>query len=67
MGLRLDRGQSMRQILYALLRNHSGGTAIEYGLIAALVVMGAFLGLQNFANTSIKMWNNVSNTVQNPN
>lgn len=57
----------MGQILHALLRNCRGGTAIEYGLIAALVVMGAFLGLQNFAGTSIRMWNNVSNTVSNSN
>ncbi len=63
MGRRLDRGQSMRRILRALRRNRRGGTAIEYGLIAALVVMGAFLGLQNFAGTSVRMWNNVSNTV----
>ncbi len=55
----------MRQILLALRRNRRGGTAIEYGLIAALVVMGAFLGFQNFANTTIRMWNNVSSTVSN--
>ncbi len=63
MGLRLDRGQSMTRIFKRLRRNRRGGTAIEYGLIAALVVLGAFAGLKNFANTSINMWNNVSNTV----
>ena len=46
-----------------VFRNECGATAIEYGLIAALVVMGAFLGIKNFANTSVNMWNNVSNTV----
>lgn len=64
MGLRLDRGQSMRQRLARLLRDDRGATAVEYGLIAALVVLGAFLGIQNFANTSVNMWNNVSKTVQ---
>lgn len=49
--------------LIKLLRDNRGATAIEYGLIAALVVLGAFLGLQNFANTSVGMWNNVSDTV----
>ena len=63
MGLRLDRGQSMKTRLCKLLRDKRGATAIEYGLIAALVVMGAFLGIKNFANTSVNMWNNVSNTV----
>jgi pilus assembly protein Flp/PilA len=63
MGQRLDRGQSMRTGLRKLLRDKRGATAIEYGLIAALVVLGAFLGLKNFATTSVNMWNNVSNTV----
>ena len=63
MGRRLDRGQSMIMRLARLLRDKRGATAIEYGLIAALVVLGAFLGIKNFANTSVNMWNNVSNTV----
>lgn len=53
----------MRLKLKPLLRDVRGATAVEYGLIAALVVMGAFLGIKNFANTSVGMWNNVSNTV----
>jgi pilus assembly protein Flp/PilA len=63
MGRRLDRGQSMIMRLARLLRDKRGATAIEYGLIAALVVLGAFLGIQRFASTSVGMWNNVSNTV----
>ncbi|UVO53459.1 Flp family type IVb pilin [Sphingomonas sp. SUN039] len=63
MGRRLDRGLSMRSGLSKLLRDKRGATAIEYGLIAALVVLGAFLGIKNFATTSVNMWNNVSNTV----
>ena len=54
----------MRQKLLRLLRDDRGATAVEYGMIAALVVMGAFLAIQNFANVSVGMWNNVSNTVQ---
>ena len=57
----------MKQILHALHRDRLGGTAIEYGLIAALVVIGAFFGVQNFANTSVNIWNNVSKTVRNSN
>lgn len=63
MGLRLDRGQSMICILKRLLRSRRGATAIEYGLIAALVVLGAFAGMKNFTTTAINMWNNVSNIV----
>lgn len=54
----------MRQKLMRLLRDERGGTAIEYGMIAALIVMGAFLAIQNFANVSVGMWNNISTTVQ---
>lgn len=54
----------MIALLERIGRSNRGATAIEYGLIAALVVLGAFLGIKNFANTSINMWNNVSNTVQ---
>lgn len=57
----------MKTIYRALFRSRRGATAIEYGLIAALVVMGAFLGIQSFANTSVNMWNNVSKTVRNGN
>jgi pilus assembly protein Flp/PilA len=47
----------------SFLRDTRGGTAIEYGLIAALIVMGAFIAYQNLANSSNKLWNNVSNAV----
>ena len=46
--------------LRRLLGNRKGGTAIEYGLIAALIVLtmvGAFIEL---ANTTTNMWNNVN-------
>ena len=47
-----------------LLRDCKGGTAIEYGLILALVVIamtGALLGL---ADTTVGMWTGVSDNVQ---
>ena len=46
-----------------LLRDNCGATAIEYGLIAALIVIGAFSAIKNFSDTSIKMWNNVATIV----
>jgi pilus assembly protein Flp/PilA len=63
MGRRLDRGQSMKKRSVKLLRDNRGTTAIEYGLIAALVVLGAFTGIKNFTNTATTMWNNVATTV----
>ncbi len=64
MGLWLDRGQSMSKMLTSLRRDSRGATAIEYGLIAALVVLGAFAAINNFANKSVGMWNNVASTMK---
>jgi pilus assembly protein Flp/PilA len=40
-----------------------GGTAIEYGLITALIVIAMIASLQNVAGVTINMWGNVSNKV----
>ena len=55
----------MIQILRKLVRSDRGATAIEYGLIIALVVLGMMIGLTNFANATIGMWNNVSTSAGN--
>ena len=52
----------MRMRSLRVLRDNRGSTAIEYGLIAALVVLGAFAAIKNFSNTSVQMWNNVATT-----
>lgn len=46
--------------LRRLLRDRQGGTAIEYGLIAALVVITMISALQLLAGTTTGMWNNIS-------
>ena len=43
----------------ALVDDQSGATAIEYGLIAALVVVALIASLQSVATTTIAMWDNV--------
>lgn len=47
-----------------LAADRKGGTAIEYGLIAALVVIAMIAGLTEVATTTIGMWNNVSTKVE---
>lgn len=47
----------------SLAANRSGGTAIEYGLIAALIVIAMLASLKGLANVTTKMWNNVSTQV----
>lgn len=46
-----------------LLRDTKAATAVEYGLIVALIVLAMMAGLSQFASTTIGMWNNVSTAV----
>ncbi len=50
----------MKRILKALLKDQAGTSAIEMGLICALIVLAMLTALQNFAAGSMSMWNNVS-------
>jgi pilus assembly protein Flp/PilA len=44
----------------ALRVDQRGATAVEYGLICALIVLIMLTGLYSLAGTTITMWNNVS-------
>ena len=46
-----------------VFRDRRGGTAIEYGLIAALIVITMIAGFINLANVTTTMWNTVSANV----
>jgi pilus assembly protein Flp/PilA len=50
--------------LFKLARDERGATAIEYSLIAALIFLAMVGAVYVFANTTITMWNEVSNKVQ---
>lgn len=53
-----------RRKFLGLLHDARGGTAVEYGLIACLVVIGAIGALKGVAGANTKLWNTVSNEVQ---
>jgi pilus assembly protein Flp/PilA len=53
----------MLRHLRTLIRDNRGATAVEYGLIVALIVVGILVSLTFFADRSIQMWNMVSNRV----
>jgi pilus assembly protein Flp/PilA len=53
------------KLLKAILEDRSGATAVEYGLILALIVIAMISALNTFANSTISMWNNVSNQMEN--
>ncbi len=46
-----------------LLRCERGATAIEYGLILALIALAIISAVTNVANKTITMWNNVATEV----
>ena len=48
----------------SLIGDRRAGTAIEYGLIAALIVVAIIVSFNRVATVTVGMWNNVSNTVQ---
>jgi len=52
-------------LIRRLLRHEKGGTAIEYGLICALVIIAMIGALETFAGSVIHMINHVSTEVSN--
>jgi pilus assembly protein Flp/PilA len=50
----------LSNIAKELVDDTSGATAIEYGLILALIAIAIIAAVQNVAGTTITMWNNVS-------
>lgn len=53
----------MRRLTSTLLNDQRGATAVEYGLIIALVVLAMVTALTGVAETTATMWNSVSDAV----
>lgn len=49
---------------FQLLRETKAATAVEYGLIVALIFLAILVGVVSLANTTITMWNNVQTEVR---
>ncbi len=49
--------------LIRLIKNTKGATAIEYGLIAALIAVAAIAAMQGIGNKLNSTFNNVSNNL----
>lgn len=54
----------MVRFLQKLGRDTRGATAVEYGLILALVFLAMVGAVQSFGQETIRMWTNVSTAVQ---
>ncbi|MBF6603883.1 MAG: Flp family type IVb pilin [Sphingorhabdus sp.] len=46
-----------------LYRSENGATAVEYGLIAALIAIAAITAINGVANSTIDMWDDVAEKV----
>ena len=54
----------MFRFLSRLGRDANGATAVEYGLILALVFLAMLGGISAFGQNAIGVWNHVSNSVK---
>ena len=57
--------RALLQKLRLLSRETKAATAVEYGLIVALVVLAVMSAIMAVSRVTIDMWNNVSTEVQN--
>nr|WP_139809997.1 Flp family type IVb pilin [Sphingomonas azotifigens] len=51
-------------LLHAVARANRGATAVEYGLILALIVLALISALSGLGSTTSQLWGNVSQKVQ---
>jgi pilus assembly protein Flp/PilA len=56
---------AIRKTLRRLLADQGGATAIEYGLIAALIIVAMIGGLSALGGGAGGMWTKINNAVQN--
>ena len=54
--------QAMRRF-FAIFKDDQGATAIEYGLILAMIFLAMMAGVSTFAGTTVNMWGYVANEV----
>lgn len=54
---------SVYKVMCALLQDQRAATAVEYGLIIAMIVLAMVASLQSVANEIIGMWNTVESKV----
>jgi pilus assembly protein Flp/PilA len=52
-------------LMTKIILNERGATAIEYGLIIAMIVLAMLAALSTFAEGAVGMWGNVANKVVN--
>jgi pilus assembly protein Flp/PilA len=56
--------RALLKSVHRLIRNSKAATAVEYGLILALIVLAIMGALVGLGTVTTDMWNNVSHKVQ---
>ncbi|WP_294329702.1 Flp family type IVb pilin [uncultured Sphingomonas sp.] len=56
--------RALIHLLRALACTQRGATAVEYGLIVALIVLAMIAGLTSLGNGTAQLWGNISQKVQ---
>lgn len=51
------------KLIQKLYRSEQGATAVEYGLILALIAIAAILAISGLGNSTGNMWNTVATQV----
>jgi pilus assembly protein Flp/PilA len=59
-----EAGVRVMKFIAKLLKNNKGATAIEYGLIAALIAVAAITAMTSLGNQLQKTFTNVSNNMK---
>jgi pilus assembly protein Flp/PilA len=57
--------RALVKTIHRLIRNSKAATAIEYGLICALIVLAMMAALVTLGSVTSDLWNQVSTKVQN--
>lgn len=53
----------MLKLLQSLLKDRKGGTAIEYGMIATVIVVSLIASITALGNVTTGMWSNVNTKI----
>ncbi len=56
--------RALVKMIHCLIRDSRAATAIEYGLICALIVLAMMGALVAVGSVTADMWNNVSDKIQ---
>ncbi|UZK66373.1 Flp family type IVb pilin [Sphingomonas sp. M1-B02] len=55
--------RSLYHVTARLLRDRRAATAVEYGLILALIVISLMIGLIALGDASMNLWSNINDKV----